>query len=79
MKRQAHHRATNRTGPWNSWRQRVAPHLAGLFRAVRAGQELLRHDCPHGGIEYKAARLRARAAFERVAPLLADEDGSAWE
>lgn len=79
MKRSAHHRAIHRTGTFHQWRQRVAPHLALLFVAIRAGRELLRHECHSGDIDYKAARLRARSAFERVAPLLADEDGSAWE
>lgn len=79
MKRTAHHRSIYRGGTFHAWRQRVAPHLALLFVAIRAGRELLRHDCEHGGIDYKAARLRARSAFDRVAPLLADEDGSAWE
>lgn len=79
MPRKAHHRAIHRAGPWASWRQRVAHHLADISQAVRAGEELLRFEIPGAPIAYQAARLRARVKFEKVAPLLADEDGRAWE
>ena len=79
MPRKAHHRTIFRAGPYGSWRQRVAHHLADITQAVRAGEELLRFEFPGAPVAYQAARLRARVKFEKVAPLLSDEDGRAWE
>ena len=79
MPRKAHHRAIFRSGPYVAWRQRVAGYLADITQAVRAGEELLRFDIPGAPVAYQAARLRARVKFEKVAPLLSDEDGRAWE
>lgn len=78
--RDGHHRSDQRTGPWATWRRRVACHLPKLFRCCHCLEALLAYDPPaNASPAHQAARLRAKVALDAARPLMLDQDGRAWE
>ena len=61
-----------------SWAARRAYHLSRLFACVRALGEVLAFSRPDASQEERAARLKARTAYEAALPYANDEEGSIW-
>ena len=82
MKRAAHHRAINRTGPEHRFMARKALHLAKLMRPIRSAEQMLINAIPirTGIYQIPPARIsELRMAVEDALPYLRDSEGKVWE
>ena len=61
-----------------SWAARRAYHLSRLFAAVRCLGELLAIERAATSTEERAARLKARVAYDAAKPYLDDQEGDIW-